>query len=130
MRHMKNYDIIQNYIKLCKELGRVANRSDVRKCEFLCSPETIGRRFGSFKVFQKQSGIMKNGELTGKILKEELEKRLVWTRITRGRRLDVVEINNTKELPGYSYIKRLYNQKRLSEIWEEVESKISRNILI
>lgn len=125
-----NEEITAVYLKLCKELGIVATMQQVRQCNYMCSPDAIIARFGSFSEFQKQSGVMVNGELSGKMLKEEVEKRLVWTRITRGRRLDGMEINNAEGLPYINYIRRLYPGKSLGQIWEEIESKISPNIII
>lgn len=121
-------EIIEIYKDLCHQLGRVANGLDINNCKDLPSSSTIINLFGSIKTLQEKSGMTINGELSGKLLKAELEKRLIAKRVEKGKRLDVIEINNDRDLPRTQYIKRLYNNKSLSAIWEEIEKKIKPGI--
>lgn len=122
-RGMDREKIIDNYIKLCKELGKVANKNDVRRCPYICSPDKIIDMFGSWKNFVQETGICKNGESVGMPLKEAVEHILVKKRIEFGRRLECIEFNKRNNLPGIDYVKRLYGGKTLSSIWKEIEDK-------
>lgn len=114
----------KRYIELCYRLGRVANRNDINNCTNLPHYDTFLKRFGSMANLQTVTGITKNGELTGKLLKSEVEKLLIEKRIYRGRRLDYMEIQADIDLPYLGYIRRIYNNKPLNEIWKEIEEKI------
>lgn len=126
---MRNYriatkkEIIEVYIELCHELGKVATKEDVRRCNYICSPDKIVSIFGSWKNFVKISKVCKNGETAGMPLKEKVEKVLVEKRIEFERRLDTLELNSNNGLPTIVYVQKLYGGKSLGEIWDKLEEE-------
>lgn len=120
-------DIINSYIRLSQELGRVANTIDVRRCPFICSPDKITHMFGSWSNFIKETEICKNGESVGMPLKEVIEATLLRKRVECGRRLDYMEFNDSNDLPSASYVRKLYKGMKISEIWDKIECKYNIN---
>ena len=117
-------ELIERYKRLSKALGIVPGKKEIEACDYLCSYATIIDRWGSLKKLREESEMFHNKEKSGKPIKSELEKKLIRIRIERGRRLDYIEINNNPELPRYDYIKGIYDNKALSEIWDIIEKKI------
>ena len=120
-RNVTNEEIIEAYRKFCYQLGKIASTTDVRSCDYMCSVDKIRDIFGSWKNFVELSGVCKNGEPVGMPLKETVEQVLVDKRIKYGRRLDRMEFNSNNNLPGFSYVQRLYDGKSLNEIWSKIE---------
>lgn len=120
--------MIGKYVELCRRLGRVATKKDINNCDDLPHSNILSHKFGSMANLRKAAGIIKNNELPGKPFKEEVERVLMKKRIYRGRRLDYMEVEVDPDLPPLGYIRRIYNNKPLGEIWAEVESKIPKRI--
>lgn len=122
-KHATKEETINSYKKLCYDLGKVANKDDIRNCNYICSADRIRILFGSWTDFVKQSGVCKNGETVGMPLKETVEKILVEKRVEFGRRLDHLECNSNNSLPNIAYVRRLYGNKTLNKIWDELEER-------
>lgn len=121
-------EMIKRYIELCNKLGRVASKKDINECSELPSADTFICRFGSMANLHEITGVTKNNESPGKPFKAEVEKILIKKRIYRGRRLDYMEIGADPDLPTIGYIRKVYNNKLLEEIWIEIERKIPKEI--
>lgn len=121
-------NMLNKYVELCRKLGRVATKKDIDSCDDLPHSDILSRRFGSIANLRKAADIIKNNELPGKPFKKEVEKALIKKRIYKGRRLDYMEVAVDPDLPPPGYIRRVYDNKPLGEIWAEIESKIPKGI--
>lgn len=121
-------NMLKEYIKLCYRLNKIATRQDIDNCECLPCSDTFKRKFGSMTNLKKAADVIGDNELSGKPLKKEVEKALMKKRIYKGRRLDYMEVRVDPDLPPLDYIRKIYDNKSLGEIWTEIESKIPKGI--
>lgn len=127
---LSNEEIIKRYKRLSQELGVIPGKKEIELCEFLCSYSSIINSFGSLQELRRQCGIFHPAEQSGKPLKDIIEKVLIRLRVERGRRLDYIDIFNNKELPRYEYIRRIYDNKPISEIWNIIEERIPNSLAL
>lgn len=120
-----NKQLLEKYIAFSNKIGKPASWLDLEKSSNIYNPGVFTIRFGGIKDLKREAGfevIDKNNEIYNK---KEIQNKLIQLYKEKGKRLSVKEIKESLELPCLATILRKYKTTKISEVWEEIESRIA-----
>lgn len=117
--------LLEKYVDFSNKIGKPASWLDLEKSSNIYNPGVFTIRFGGMKDLKREAGfevINKNNEIYNK---KDIQNKLIQLYKEKGKRLSVKEINESLELPCLATILRKYKTTKISEVWEEIESRIA-----
>lgn len=121
-KQISKEQIISDYKKLSKKLGRPANEVDFNNAGLPYSTHTVFLRFSSFNMLREKAGYKKENRGSGARIytKGIILDMLTKEYIINKRPLTLRELKNKKNCPCIDTIKALFQKTNLSSVWSEV----------